>query len=76
MRKLFYKSKSVIAAAIVHGTFNATAGLTGLYIEGYNDLLGAAGLPCILTFAVMDILLYIYDRYISKERIFSRPLSV
>lgn len=68
------KSGSVIAAAIVHGTLNAVAGLSVLYIDGYNDLLGATGVPAIIVFLLIDLGFFLYDRYISKENIFTSPL--
>lgn len=44
------KSGSVVLSAIVHGTFNAVAGMTLLFTAGYVDLLGSAcGLAGILT---------------------------
>lgn len=55
------KSGSVLAAAILHGTFNATAGLPIMLLIGGNDLtvgsLGAAGLVAmgIVTFAVVAV---------------------
>ena len=65
------KSGSVIVAAIMHGTINATAGITLFVITPENDLLyGAAGLAGIIAFLLFDIGLYIYDRYISKDKIF------
>ncbi|MBO4560712.1 MAG: CPBP family intramembrane metalloprotease [Bacteroidaceae bacterium] len=65
------KSGSVIVPAIMHGTINATAGITLFVITPKNDLLyGAAGLAGIITFLLFDIGLYIYDRYISKDKIF------
>ena len=65
------KSGSVIVPAIMHGTINATAGITLFVITPENDLLyGAAGLAGIIAFLLFDIGLYIYDRYISKDKIF------
>lgn len=49
------KARSVIAAAIVHGTFNGVAGLSMLLIDGSNDLLtGATGLAGIAVMLVID----------------------
>ena len=65
------KSGSVIVAAIMHGTINATAGVILFVVSPYNDLIhGAAGLAGIIGFLLFDIGLYIYDRYISKDKIF------
>ena len=64
------KSGSVIVPAIMHGTINATAGITLFVITPENDLLyGAAGLAGIIAFLLFDIGLYIYDRCISKDKI-------
>ena len=64
------KSGSVIVPAIMHGTINATAGITLFVITPQNDLLyGAAGLAGIIAFLLFDIGLYIYDRCISKDKI-------
>ncbi len=65
------KSGSVIAAAIVHGSFNALAGLSLMYIDNYNDLLGSTGLAGIIVLLIIDLILFLYDRYISQDRIFS-----
>ena len=70
------KSKSVIAAAIMHGTMNATVGISIMAVNGGNDLtVGVAGLAGFLTLAIFIILLFIYDRYISKEKIITNRIS-
>lgn len=55
------KAKSVIAAAVMHGSLNASAGLAIIYLSGYNDLTcgccGAAGFAVLL---VIDIIIAIY----------------
>lgn len=62
------KAKSVIAAAILHGTLNGTAGLAIFMIEGGNDLtVGATGLAGFLSLAALLLALYAYDRWISRE---------
>ncbi|MBO6078782.1 MAG: hypothetical protein J6P66_08540, partial [Bacteroidaceae bacterium] len=69
------KSGSVIVAAIMHGTINATAGVILFVVSPYNDLIhGAAGLAGIIGFMLFDIGLYIYDMYISKDKIFLSDL--
>lgn len=65
------KAKSVVAAAIVHGTLNATCGLALIYTENYNDLLGIAGVAGITVFLLTDIILFLVDRYGTNERIFT-----
>lgn len=66
------KSGSVIVPAIMHGTFNGVIGLSLLLVTPANDLLyGGPGLAGIITFFLVDACLYLYDRFISKEKIFS-----
>jgi membrane protease YdiL (CAAX protease family) len=53
------KARSVIAAAIIHGTFNATAGFAIVLIRGGNDLTtGVTGWPGFLVLAVVILLLW------------------
>lgn len=71
------KSGSVIVAAIMHGTFNAVAGTTLLFLNDYNDLLdGTAGLVGMAVLFLVAFALFLYDRYGSKERLFTRPLDL
>lgn len=71
------KSGSVIVAAIMHGTFNAVAGISILVINNFNDLLcGSTGLAGILTLLVIDLLFFLFDKYVTKENIFTSPLSL
>lgn len=50
------KAKSVLAAAVMHGSLNAVAGLGILYLSGYNDLLcGCCGLAGMAILLVADI---------------------
>ena len=64
------KSNSVIAAAIMHGSLNATAGLAILVIKGGNDLLvGVTGLAGFIVLVFMNICLIIYNKLISKKPI-------
>jgi len=61
------KSKSVIAAAILHGTMNATNGISIMLIEGGNDLtVGMPGLAGFIALIIAIAVLFVYDRYISK----------
>lgn len=70
------KSGSVIVAAIMHGTFNAVAGLSILLINNFNDLLcGSTGLAGILTLLAIDLLFFLFDKYVTKENIFTRRLG-
>ena len=66
------KSGTVIVPAIIHGTFNGVAGLSMLLIYPVNDLLyGATGLAGFIVLFIVDLSLYLYDRFISRENIFS-----
>lgn len=70
------KSKSVIAAAIMHGTMNALAGISIMAISGGNDLTsGIAGLAGFITLALFLIVLFLYDYYISKDKILINRIS-
>ncbi|MDR2026758.1 MAG: CPBP family intramembrane metalloprotease [Prevotellaceae bacterium] len=65
------KSKSVITAAIYHGTLNAIAGISILYLTGGNDLTnGATGFAGFIALAVITSGFMLYDRYVTKEKIF------
>ena len=70
------KSGSVIVPAIMHGTINAVAGVSAIVITPADDLLygatGAAGMIVLLT---VNICLYLFDKYISKENIFTTLLE-
>ena len=64
------KSKSVIAASIMHGTLNGTAGIAIMLIDGGNDLtVGMTGLAGFLSLLLFLVGLFIYDNRISKEKI-------
>ena len=69
------KSGSVIVPAIMHGTFNGVVGITLIMVTPANDLLyGASGLAGFITLLIVDVIIYIYDRYISKENILSSEI--
>ena len=62
------KAKSVIAAAIIHGSLNATAGLPLMVILGGNDLtVGVTGLAGFIVLAVVNVAIFVYDRFLAKE---------
>jgi len=70
------KAKSVIAAAIIHGTLNATAGIAIMVIDGGNDLtVGMTGVAGFISLIVVLFLLFIYDNKLSKERIMTNKIS-
>lgn len=71
------KGGSVIVPAIMHGTFNAVVGLSAMVVTPANDLLyGAAGLAGFLVLLTVDLCLYLYDRFISKEKLFSSRIAL
>jgi membrane protease YdiL (CAAX protease family) len=64
------KAKSVIAAAIIHGSLNGTYGLSLIAIKGGSDLtVGATGLAGFIVLAVVNIALLSYDRVLAAEPI-------
>jgi uncharacterized protein len=64
------QAKSVIAAAIIHGSLNATIGLPLMVIKGGNDLtVGATGLAGFIALALANVGIFIYDRYFAREKI-------
>ena len=64
------KSGSVIVPAIMHGTFNAVAGLTLMIITPANDLLyGATGLAGMIVLLIVNLCLFLFDRFVSKEQL-------
>ncbi|MCO6477709.1 MAG: CPBP family intramembrane metalloprotease [Phaeodactylibacter sp.] len=70
------KTRSVIAAAILHGTLNGTAGMAIMMIEGGSDLLvGVTGLAGFLALVPALLLLYAYDRWGSRERLMGKALG-
>ena len=70
------KSKSMVVAAIMHGTFNAVSGMTIYFTLGGNDLLnGMTGLAGFTVMAVTIICIWIYDKHIAKDSIFGMTLG-
>ncbi len=62
------KARSVIASSVFHGTINAVPLLAILLIAGGNDLtVGIMGLAGIIVFALADICLFVFDRFLTKE---------
>lgn len=59
----FWRS-SVLAAAIVHGTLNATYGLSIVLVRGGNDLTtGVTGLPGFVVLAAVILILWLHDSH-------------
>lgn len=64
------KAKSVIAAAVFHGTFNGTYGLAIMTIKGGNDLLtGTLGLAGFISLSAVNLALLLYDRFFARKPI-------
>jgi len=64
---LTLRAKSVIVAAIFHGTLNGTLGLSILYVKGGNDLLvGGTGLAGMLALVILNVALW---QYMKKHRL-------
>ena len=70
------KAKSVIAAAIAHGTLNALAGFSIMLVSGGNDLTtGLPGLPGFIVLLIVNGAIFVYDSYISKGKIMTNKMS-
>ena len=70
------KTKSMIVAAIMHGTVNALAGTVIYFTLGGNDFLnGIPGLSGFITMALVILGIWVYDKFISKEGICSMTLG-
>jgi membrane protease YdiL (CAAX protease family) len=64
------KAKSVLAAAILHGTFNASALLATVGLEGGNDLLlGLSGLAGVAVLLIANLAIFFFDRRFAVEPI-------
>lgn len=62
------RAKSVIAAAIIHGSLNATAGVAIAVIKGGSDLMvGLQGLAGLVTLAVINLGIFAYERFVARE---------
>ena len=71
------KSKSVIAAAILHGTMNATATISNMQVSGGNDLtVGLTGAAGLIAMTVLILGIFIYDTYISRENIMLNQINM
>jgi len=76
MQYLTIKSKSVIAAAIAHGTLNAIAAVSIMAVSGGNDLTtGITGIAGFITLFIFVLAIFVYDYFISKEKIMLNKIS-
>ncbi len=70
------KTKSVIAASVMHGSVNAFWGITIILSSGGNDLIrgisGAAGFVVLL---IAILVIFVYDKWISKEGLFVKKIG-
>ena len=70
------KTKSMIVAAVMHGTINAVSGMTIYFTLGGNDFLnGMVGLAGFITIGVTILCIWIYDKKIAKDHLFSMTLG-
>ena len=70
------KAKSVIAAAIMHGTLNGTAGLAIMLIKGGDDLtVGLTGLAGFIALIIATTGFFVYDRLVSREKIMTGVIA-
>ncbi|MDA3928170.1 MAG: CPBP family intramembrane metalloprotease [Prolixibacteraceae bacterium] len=69
------KTHSVIAASIMHGTLNASAGIPIMYLVGGNDLtIGFTGFAGFITLALLIGIIIIYDLKFSKKSITNKTI--
>ncbi len=62
------KARSVVAAAIMHGTLNATGGISLMLLGGGSELLvGLTGLAGFIALSIITLIFFIYDKFISKD---------
>ena len=55
------KSGSVIMAAIAHGTLNALAGISIMYLAGYKELVGSiTGIAGFIVLAIANLLIFLF----------------
>lgn len=65
------KSKNVLSSSVLHGTLNGLAGISIIYVKGGNDLtVGLTGLSGFFSLIFFIMLIFVFDVYISKEKIF------
>jgi membrane protease YdiL (CAAX protease family) len=70
------KSKSLITASIFHGMNNAIGGITILYLVGGNDLTNnITGLAGFIALLIMNIAFFLFDKYVTKEHIFTSAVG-
>jgi membrane protease YdiL (CAAX protease family) len=76
MTYIMVKSKSVITAAIFHGSLNAIAGISGIFLIGGNDLTnGVTGIAGFIALLLLSFVFYLYDKCITKESVFTKTIG-
>lgn len=64
------RAKSVIAASVMHGTFNASAAMAVAFTVGGSDLMvGVTGLVGFVVLLFANLLMYFYDRHLAPDPI-------
>lgn len=64
------RARSVMAAAIAHGTLNGTAGVPLMVITGGNDLtVGITGLAGFAVLALINLAIFLHQKMYTKEAI-------
>ncbi len=62
------RAGSVLAAALIHGSLNGTAGLAVMVVEGGNDLtVGVTGLAGFIVLAVVNLGIFVHERILASE---------
>ena len=70
------KSKSVIAAAIMHGSLNGTVGLSMMLLVGGSDLtIGITGISGFALLTLLNVVIFLIDKYWTKENIWSKTIE-
>jgi membrane protease YdiL (CAAX protease family) len=76
MMYMVIKSKSILPAAVFHGTNNAIGGIANLYLVGGSDLInGITGISGFIALVVVNMAFFLYDRYITKEYVFTKTIG-
>jgi len=76
MTYIVIKSKSVITAAIYHGSINAIAGISVFYLVGGSDLTnGLTGLAGFIALLIITFAFYLFDKFVTKENIFTKTVG-
>lgn len=69
------KSKSVIAAAIFHGSLNSTSGLAIMLIKGGSDLtIGITGTAGFIILLIANLFLFFYNRSEGKKLLLAESI--